>query len=216
MEIIDNSKSLLENLYFISGILILITIVIGLIQLFYTKKTLITNSKRDAATLAAQQVEIYMNRVIPLHNKLFHFEIEKDLDKPKLEVGEFCTKSLIETLGNDKYLEIMTDRVKVTPLTLAIFNSMEAFSVYFIKEVADEEIAFSSVGRTFTKSVESLYFDLANCRESKDSKSFQNLVELYTLWKNKLSKEKLQNDKHNLSEQLKAIESVTIKPIGTK
>ena len=93
---------------------------------------------------------------------------------------------------------------------------MDAFSVYFIKEVADEEIAFSSVGRTFTKSVENLYFDLASCRESNDSKSFQNLVELYTLWKNRLSKEKLKNDKIELSEQLKAIESISIKPIGTK
>jgi len=216
MEIIDNSKSLIENLYFISGILILITIVIGLVQLHYTKKTLKTNSKRDAATLAAKQVEIYMNRVIPMQNKLFHFEIKEKLDRPKLKVEDFNTKSLIESLGNEKYLEMITERVKVMPLTLNIFNSMEAFSVYFIKEVADEEIAFSSVGRTFTKSVENLYFDLASCRESNDSKSFQNLVELYTLWKNRLSKEKLKNDKIELSEQLKAIESISIKPIGTK
>lgn len=215
MEIFDSTKSLLENLYYLSGILILISIIIALIQLSIAKKTLKINSKRDAATLAAKQVEIYMTRVIPLHNKIFHYELKEKIERPEISVGEFTTEVLIEKMGKDEYLKVAKERMKLLSICLATLNSMEAFSVYFIKEVADEEIAFSSVGRTFTKSVESLYFDIASCR-SKESKPFQNLIELYGIWKNKLSKEKLENDKIDLAKQLDAIESVSIKPLGTK
>ena len=215
MEIFDSTKSLLENLYYLSGVLILISIIIGLIQLSFAKKTLKINSKRDAATLAAKQIEIYMTRVIPLHNKIFLTEIKEKIGRPEIKVGEFTTEALIEKMGKDEYMKVVKERIKLLSISLATLNSMEAFSVYFIKEVADEEIAFSSVGRTFTKSVESLYFDIASCR-NKESKPFQNLIELYGIWKNKLSKEKLENDKIDLSKQLEAIESVSIKPLGTK
>jgi hypothetical protein len=215
MEIFDSSKSILENLYYLSGILILISIIIGLIQLSIAKKTLKINSKRDAATLAANQVDIYMTRVIPLHNKLFHYENKEKIERPKVPVGEFTTEALIEKIGQDEYIKVVKERIKLTSLSLATLNSMEAFSVYFMKEVADEEIAFSSVGRTFTESVESLYFDIASCRD-KDSKPFQNTIELYGMWKSKLSKEKLENDKIDLAKQLDAIESISIKPLGTK
>jgi uncharacterized FlaG/YvyC family protein len=214
MEIFDSTKSLLENVYYLSGILILITIIIGLIQLSIAKKTLQINSRRDAATLAAKQVEIYMTRVIPLQNKMFHFELKEKIERPKISIGEFTTEALINKIGKDEYLKIAKERIKLMSLYLPILNSMEAFSVYFMKEVADEEIAFSSVGRTFTKSVESLYFDVASCR-GNESKSFQNLVELYGIWNNKLSKEKLENNQMDLAKQLDAIESVSIKPIGT-
>lgn len=52
IEIFDSSKSILENLYYLSGILILLSLIVGLIQLAIAKKTLKINSKRDAATLA--------------------------------------------------------------------------------------------------------------------------------------------------------------------
>lgn len=216
MEILDTSKSLLENLYYLSGILILVSIVLGLIQISLAKKTLMISAKRDAATLAAKQIEIYMTRVIPLQNKLYHFEKKEKLERPELTVGAFTNEALIEQMGEEEHLRVLEERLKTTSLSLAILNSMEAFSVYFIKEVADEEIAFSSIGKTFTKSIESMYFDLASCRFNKDSKSFQNLIELYGIWKNKLSKEQLENDKIDLSKQLEAIESVSIKPLGTK
>ena len=38
MEIFDSSKSILENLYYLSGILILLSLIVGLIQLAIAKK----------------------------------------------------------------------------------------------------------------------------------------------------------------------------------
>ena len=77
MDIIDTSKSLLENLYYLSGIFILISILVAVWQLILTKRTLRINSKRNAADLAAKQVELYFSIVMPLQNRVYDLEKEK-------------------------------------------------------------------------------------------------------------------------------------------
>jgi hypothetical protein len=216
MELIDKSKSILENAYFVSGILILVTVVVGIVQVILAKRTLKINSRREAAKLAAEQIEIYMIRVIPLHNKLFYAEAEHKVKSVKLNVSEFTIKALIEAMGEESYKAAVKDRIKLVTYTLNVINSMEAFSVYFTKGVADEEIAFSAVGQTFVKSVESMYFDIASCINDSDDKSFQNLVQLYKLWSERFKKGKLLKDYKSLEEQLRSIEDVTIGPIGTR
>lgn len=215
MVIVDTSKSLLENLYYLSGILILISIIIGLYQLSLAKTTLKINSKREAATLGAQQAEIYMTRIVSLINQLNRLENEKGVKAPKIEIGDFYYKAILEKIGAQKYLQIDEERKVLTSAYLNVLNSLEAFSVYFIKEVADEEIAFSSVGISFTHTVESLYFDIAGCRRDDDSKYFQNIIKLYKLWKNRIKQEEMQKTHKELAEQIKKLDSKPIKPIGT-
>ena len=60
---------------------------------------------------------------------------------------------------------------------------MEAFSTYFTKGVADEEIAYSSIGRSFFHSVDSYAFNLCILREDNETSAFNNLIELYNEWK---------------------------------
>lgn len=50
---------------------------------------------------------------------------------------------------NEKIIE----KFKVLTPFLKLTNALEAFSMYFTKDVGDEEIAFSSVGRTFCVNV---------------------------------------------------------------
>ncbi len=216
MDLFDTSKSLIENLYYLSGVLILLSLLFGIFQLIYTKKTLYINSKREAAKLAAQQVEIYMARVIPLHNKMFALEIEKKIKRIKVEVGDFNNKYLIDKMGKEEYKKAIEERFKLLTISLMVINAMEAFSVYFVKGVADEEIAFSSVGRTFVNSVESIYFDIASFICEDNENSFQNLIQLYKLWKDRLKKSKLEKECQNLTEQLKTLEDISVKPIGVQ
>ena len=215
MEYIDTSKSILENLYYLSGILILISIVIGLIQLSFAKKTLNINSKREAANLAVKQIDLYMTQIIPLQNKLYHLEKEKGINKVKVDVGEFNYMGLISIMGLEEYSKAFTNRMELSSEILSVLNIMEAFSVYFIKEVADEEIAYSSVGTTFIHSVEGLYFDIASCIDEKNE-SFQNLIKLYDVWNKKKTLNSLEKDKNKLTEQIRKIKLIKIKPLGTK
>jgi len=194
---------------------VLISLIVAVIQISLAKKTLNISSKRDAAKLAAGQIEVYVTRVIPLQNKLYRVETSLKINKVKIEVGEFQFSTVEDKLGALKYKEALTERLKVMSHSLNVINAMEAFSVYFTKGVADEEIAFSSVGQTFVHSVEDLYFDIATCVANDQDKAFQNLIQLYKIWSKRLEKHRLIRNHKVLSEQLQAIEDISIGPIGT-
>jgi hypothetical protein len=214
--LIDHSKSLLENLYYFSGILIGFSLIIGLIQIILTKKTLKINSRRDAATLAAKQVEVYLTRVMPLIDTLTKVEKQNNTKTIKLEVGDFSRKDLIKKLGQSQYLEIAKSRLNIIYDILPVINSLESFSVYFIKEVADEEIAFSALGGTFVATVEFRYFDISYSIFDENDKSFQNTIALYNLWSARMAKTKLKKEYQILNEKIQKINDEKINPIGTK
>lgn len=77
---------------------------------------------------------------------------------------------------NEKIIE----KFKVLKLFLKLTNALEAFSMYFNKGVGDEEIAFSSVGRTFCVNVGYLFFDIATLINEGDT-TYQNLTSLSKL-----------------------------------
>lgn len=216
MQVFDSSKSIVENVYYLSGILILISIVVGIIQLILTKKALVVTSKREAANLAAKKVDDYVMRIIPLIDKLFYKENELKMEKPKVELSKFNQSTLKKEIGETEYIKIFKERLKVMSYVLAILNALEAFSVYFVKNVADEEIAYSCIGITFVHTVDSLCFDVCACIKDDDDMSFQNMIKLYEIWSNRIKKEKLRKDHQAVLSQLQRIPDVVLKPIGTK
>lgn len=216
MEFFDSSKSIVENLYLLSGPILTLLAIAGVIQLFITRKTLIVNSKRDAANLAAQQIKDYSTTIIPKMTK-YDLSLMKDkINSAKIEIGDFNVEYLIKILGKEKVSEVRKERLKYLVLWLDVLNSMEAFATYFTKGVADEEIAFSSIGRTYCYSVENYFFEISNCRNLKDDNSFQNIIDLYTIWKERLKKIQLTKEQEELMLKLHKVNETKIDPIGTK
>ncbi len=121
-----------------------------------------------------------------------------------------------QKLGEETVIKIRKERIKFLVLWLDILNSMEAFATYFTKGVADEEIAFSSIGRTYCYSVENYFFEIADCRNLKDEHSFQNTIDLYTIWKERLKKIQLTQEQEELMLKLHKVNETKIDPIGTK
>src|SRR5271169_2913927 len=73
MNILDYIRSILELLYFASGIVIAVAVIlslkqirIGLEQLKTTREIANTNAKREAIKLAAEQCNYYAERTVPL------------------------------------------------------------------------------------------------------------------------------------------------------
>ncbi len=83
MEFFDSSKSIIENLYLLSGPILALLATAGVIQLFIARKTLIVNSKRDAANLAAQQIKDYSERLFPKMRKYDFSLIEEKIKKKR-------------------------------------------------------------------------------------------------------------------------------------
>jgi len=100
MQVIDTSKSLLENAYYFSGILILITVIVGIWQILLTKKTFKINSQREAALLAVKQIEIYTTYIIPLIDKLKNLKHYEELQY--FNIDEFNLSTFKKKLAQKK------------------------------------------------------------------------------------------------------------------
>ena len=216
MEFFDSSKSIIENLYLLSGPILTILAVAGVIQIFIARKTLKVNSQRDAANLAAQQIKNYCEQLIPLMTKYDFSLRDEKIKEVKIEIGDFNEEYLEQKLGKETVMKIRIERMKFLVLYLDVLNNLEAFATYFTKGVADEEIAFSSIGRTYCSSVEGYFFEISDCRNLKDEHSFQNIIDLYKIWKERLNKIKLTKEQKELLKQINNLHETKINPIGTK
>lgn len=99
MEFFDSTKSIVENLYLLSGPIIALLAIAGVIQLFIARKTMIINSKREAANLAAQQIKDYCDRLIP---KMTIYDLSlrnAKIEDVQIKTGDFKTEYLNQNLG---------------------------------------------------------------------------------------------------------------------
>ena len=94
-------------------------------------------------------------------------------------------------------------------------NDLECIALTFTKGIADEEIVFNALAKTYCEIVESLYFFYCNQRSERNVKHYQSTVDLYNTWKQKLKKVKLEEESKILDVKrdaiAKEIESAEIK-----
>jgi len=210
----DNIRSWLEIVYFLCGPLILIVSILGLKQIKIAKDTLKTSSKRDALRLAAEQCQNYCDHIIPLQNT-FHQAVGKHnvlfFKRAKVDISEGGCKVQVRYEGITN--KDMADLEKVSSETLAACNAMEGFSVYFSSNVADENTAFLSVGKTFCQTTQYLLPTLA---QDYERGYFKHLMQLFSMWYSRIEAEKLAKQKHGIEEKLKTINTNTCPPFGTE
>lgn len=194
MTFFNSEMSIVENLYYLSGTLLLISLLLGIYQLHLTKKVFNTTSKREAASIAMKQIEVFTEKIVPLLNKLFESEQNIGIVKPKIKPVSFTRSHIIEQFGETEFQKIKEERKAVILSSIEVLNSLEAFSVYFTNDCADKEIGYSALGRTFCESIEGLYFDLSYLRPVSRDDSFPNIIQLYKIWNKKFIKEKLNEE----------------------
>jgi len=218
MEIFDNSKSILENLYFLSGPALAVLglfifrqiklaktqLTIAKQQLEESQEELKINSQRQAANLAADKVKEYVNEIIILENKIFDEKLKINFPSYKGEIKEF-TNDEIKDWDKDFLDAFLKKPDNIALLELEIVNRLEAFSVYFIKGIADEKIAFNSIGRAFCDSVRRFYPIITLLRGRKNpNKPYEILIQLYRCWEQRLETYKIEAEKDELSKEVKA------------
>ena len=217
MNFFDETKSLIENLYFLSGPIIAVFGFTVVIQIWLAKKTIVTSSRRQAAEMAAKQVEIYMNQIIPLHNE---FDVkEKTLNIPNGRIKglkEYNRVELEKSLPKDEIMRILNARIDFIVLHLKVLNSMEAFSTYFVQGIADEKIGFLSVGQTFCHSIEKYCFDISFSRDDENAEVYLNLTKLYKLWNSRIKTKIISKELKAKIEEYNSCKIPEINPIGTK
>ncbi len=217
MEIFDQSKSLVENLSYLSAPIVAILGFAAIVQLRLTKKAIVVTSQRQAAELATQQIEVYTKNIIPLENKLSrirngeNFKELNIIDSKEFTIQELKTKIDLKTIN-----ERSDENIRNMESILDILNAIETFSTYFSKGVADEEIAYSSLGVTFCSSVQEYTYELSILRDEDDGNAFDNLVALYKIWNSRMKSEKINRELIRKKLQLKELQIPKVDILGTK
>lgn len=73
---------------------------------------------------------------------------------------------------------------------MKLLNNLEFFAMHFINGVADEEIVYQSLHKTYVEILELFYFDICLNNVKDGSKLFTNAIALYNNWKERAEKER--------------------------
>ncbi|MCD0493742.1 hypothetical protein LQD23_15755 [Chromobacterium violaceum] len=199
----------IEMIYFFSSVLIAIAAVIALRQIEILKTTLRVQSKRDALKLTSDQCCIYMSEIITLQN-IFHKAVKDN--SVKYFEGWNC-----EIKNNQISLSRITppdtEGMKEVLHSLSVLNRMESFSSFFISNVADELVAYDTVGITYLNFVRYVLPWVLSCRKSG---YYKNIVSLFILWETRRLNQELNKKKESLEKELSEMNFSSPQPIGVE
>jgi hypothetical protein len=200
----------LEGASYVATVGVLVVAIIGLKQLKISKDEARLNAKRDAARLANEQLKYYLEKIIPLQN-----ELDEIIKKQRITIFKQSSfkregdKLSVKLAPTDTFMDQLE---KVVGVFVEINNALEAFSSYFTSALADEKIAFKAVGSTFCDSVKQ---SLPLIASGQDRGSYQNTIELYFMWQERLERQSLSAQKKELEHQLETMGGKEIIPLGT-
>ena len=209
-QILSTIRPYMEVLYFISGVGLLITAIYALKQLNLTKKSMSLQAKRDSLRITSEQCEKYLNHIINLQDILYEQVKQNNIGFFKGWNVDFINNSIIVKHSspiNNTNLDI------IAPYFLDVLNAMEAFSSYFVSGLADEEVAYFTVGSTFIKSTEDL-IPLFCVNNLQNDGYFKNIMDLYILWKRRNKLVELEKNKKLIENELEKTNLEFIIPIG--
>lgn len=240
MTFFDETKSIIENLDLLSGPVLALLgffifrqvklakeqLKIAKEQLNETHKQLLVNSRRDSIKLAAEQVRFYMDVIVKYADEGYDKMKETGMTRFIIDTTRFIRKDILDYKKPKEVKDYLEKTKDLSVYDLKTMNALESFSTYFIQKVADEKVAFQSVGKSFCVVVHSLSFALSMVRHNESS-YFENTITLYRLWKHRIDQQNLESQKELLqTELMQKIEELetkinntppsNIKPLGTE
>lgn len=209
---------MLESIYYCSGIVVAACAVIALIQIIINKhqleaerKNQKTQLERDAQKFSIEQIAYFNNTIIPLENAIFRKRKGNKIsifDKSEIEIDgkTIRIKAKFDKDDKDKILNIVEEVTNV-------INSLEVYSTVITSGLANEEFVYQVQGYSYCKIVEQYLILIIDDSKNKTKKS--STLNLYSLWKSRLNKEKMISEKEKLEKSLANTEDRTISIIGS-
>ncbi|QKX05355.1 hypothetical protein HN014_10655 [Aquimarina sp. TRL1] len=232
MEIFDQSKSLIENLSHLSSTIVGIVSLIIIWQLIVAVKSLKTaknslqqakdeftiSSKRYSAHEAAKLCEKFTDITFRKINEFERNNVELVKQYPKvLEPIKSWDSSSKIIVANPKETIESVDKIfnANSEFFLNILNEFEVFAMHFTKQIADEDIAFQTVGKTFLDYVENFHPIILIINSGQKGTAFRNIRELYGMWQNKTKRQTLTQLSEKVKEELEKTVEKKVRPFGT-
>lgn len=205
---ISHIRPYFELIYFVSGPFIALAAIYGLNQLRIMKQDMRLRNERAAkekAIEACREYEVYAS----LYNAFSSEREAKNISTYTGPLGDFSPDSI----PADRIPMIQKLFDEPGSLT-AVLNKLESVAATFVSGVADEEIGYGIIGRSFCHNVESLYDIISACRVDSASPYLGTITSLYRIWASRLSKAELTASKNAIDARLKDIPDLRIPPIG--
>lgn len=206
-------RSILELLYFISGIAVFAVIIININQvklskqdLEYTKQSVAAalenvslfkedtriRIKRESATTTAQLCDNFANEIIPYITKFSDYAKSISIPKFKSSDLDFQLSNDVKTyissvnkiFNNNKSLS----KDEFLDWVSNVANKLEGFSIYLTKGICDDDIAFNPLSSVFIEVIKNYLYPFIALTNSDDNRAYNNLIELYKIWNVRIEK----------------------------
>ena len=202
-------RTVLELIYFVTGGPVLAVFAfIALKQIAVTKQGNRIAAKRESYRLAAEQANIFAAELVPIFNELY-----KIIETEEIEFFQSYTVSIDGgAFRVTRTKPINTEEIsKIVPCAANIMNRLETLAIFFTSKVADEFIAFTSIGPTYVKQVK-LMLPLMLASSTKGN--HVNALKLFMLWNDRIQKQVLERERETIEKRLDGISGRQIFPIG--
>ncbi|MDT3280686.1 hypothetical protein [Shewanella scandinavica] len=211
---IDAVSPYLEFVYFLSAPVVAFCAYKALEQIKVGKKATQTSSERESYRLAAERCEYFHKEVSPEIEKFSRLLKEKEI--------KFLSQCKVTIDGKKIKFEPSKDKEQLKKLVAELehfhelFNKLELFAMYFTSRIADEELAYHSLGSSYCRLVEKLIPLLVMKFYKEECK---HIMGLFFLWNPRIQKLKDQKRINELQKELsemkdKEYDDKTVKPIG--
>jgi hypothetical protein len=221
MTFFDSTKSIIENLYLLSGPLLFLISLIAIKQLKVTKESIKINSQRQASTMSFEICEKYEKSLEQKHSILNLKLKELDIDSDKIfALNPSSLRNLPEKITTDnEFKKILENRNVLSYYIIDLLNELEGYCIPFIRKLADEELAYDLQFHQFYCWTTLCMTEIHYIQNKKDNlikiDYYGNICDLYSIWKARNEKEDLDRQVANLNLQRNKINTQVIKPIGT-
>lgn len=208
----------------VSTAAVVIVAIRGLQSLKLARADMITRATRQARACALARCEEWAKSVIPQNG-----EILTAFSAAKVPVFIKDAKDVAFDPDNSDHVKIARDWWQalppgISPKIITQLNALEAWSMYFIHELADSRVAFGPCAPTFCSQVVQFYAVLLVIRTGGGSGKFPNTIALYKKWIAELGDHEKGKKMASLLKELEQLQAkgpgqpdtLPLVPLGTK
>ncbi|MHA2815067.1 DUF4760 domain-containing protein [Vibrio campbellii] len=200
-DFISKYKDLAEFIYYLTGPLTLIGVVVAMVQLYFYRQDMKIKIKRESLQLSLATLERKFAEIDAAETKAFECD---DYDDFPVFEGEikglrrdliYCSNDWLEKMDED-------DAPDFTYKMMLCLNHLETLSQYILSGICDENQCFKLEGPLFLSYVENLKEFIAHARTEGNETSYENIVTLYDMWTLKANESELIRQKITIEQQL--------------
>lgn len=202
--ILTEIRPFLEAAAFLATVVVAFLAARGLRQIALMKYDIATKNDRAGRESAVHECQRYLCEFCK-KNSFYNYIASNKIALYTGPIGDF-------TLGSLKGMDPELLKKRFDGPWLEEMNILDSISATFVHGLADEEVGFKIIGKTFCHSVQDRYDILASVRDATNVNYYESVVALYKIWSARLSAEELKSSRASIEQQLgKALAAIPSK-----